>query len=205
MTTRGNQQGMALIAVLLILTIVTLLAAAGMQAATQQQTMAGGVRNHVLAFDAAQSALSAGEASLNGAAIPTSSGYYLNPAALPSSSFTGTQEAGWLAFFQNTNNGVAVYSGKLSGVAQPPEYVVEKLESTGSGNAGYYRITAIGYGATGDTQVIVQEVYDVVPSQSQSGSQSTGQSGQNGNNQGQSGSQGGGDGGDGGNNRGNDS
>jgi len=67
-----------------------------------------------------------------------------NPAVVPYGHFTGA--------------GLATGKGLLP--ARPPAYLIEKIAPPGAGEAlgGFYRITAVGFGSRGTTQVVLQSV-----------------------------------------------
>ena len=166
----ARQHGAALIISLIFLVLLTLIAVSAMQGTILQERMAGNTRNQMLAFQAAEAALSAGENSLAASGLPSGAGYYMNPAALPSATYTSSQD--WINTFSWSSTTAATYTGTLNGVAAPPQFVVERLTSTpptckapcnaGTGaspGSGYYRITARGVGGTTNAVVILQEVY----------------------------------------------
>lgn len=68
-----------------------------------------------------------------------------NPALVPYGHFTGAS--------------LATGSGLLP--ARPPAYLIEKIAPPGAAEAhgAFYRITAIGFGSRGATQVVLQAVY----------------------------------------------
>ena len=85
----GNRQkGAALVTSLIILLMLTLMGVAAMQTTTLEEKMAGNLRNENLAFQAAEAALRAGEAYLQGFAIgpfvadTSETNLALNPAGL---------------------------------------------------------------------------------------------------------------------------
>jgi type IV pilus assembly protein PilX len=68
-----------------------------------------------------------------------------NPALVPYGHYTGASLA----------------TGKGLLPARPPAYLIEKIAPPGAGEAlgSFYRITAIGFGSRGATQVVLQAVY----------------------------------------------
>ena len=60
-TNKSRQQGVALIMSLVILLVLTILGIQGMQTSTFEEKMAGNFRDKQMAFEAAESALKAGE------------------------------------------------------------------------------------------------------------------------------------------------
>lgn len=172
-SSRSRQRGVALIISLIFLVLLTLIAVSAMQGTILQERMAGNTRNRMLAFQAAEAALKAGEASIGGGSLPSGTGYYMTTGSLPSTNFTSSQD--WTTFNWGSSTAVTYNNGTLNGVAQPPQYVVERLTLTKpagcsggsvtnitfgpSAGDGYFRITARGVGGTTNAAVILQEIY----------------------------------------------
>jgi type IV pilus assembly protein PilX len=57
--------------------------------------------------------------------------------------------------------GASLVTGKGLLPARPPAYLIEKIAPPGAGEplGGFYRITAVGFGSRGTTQVVLQSVY----------------------------------------------
>lgn len=165
----SRQSGATLIISLLFLVLVTLLAMAGMRGTLLQERIAGNTQNRMLAFQAAEAALSAGENDLANSALPTGTGYYMIPGTSPA---VGYGDLDWAGFSWSTNS-VQLAANTLAGVADQPRYVIERLTvgppSSGSQihaigfgpnhGSGYFRITARGEGKTSDSVVILQETF----------------------------------------------
>jgi type IV pilus assembly protein PilX len=158
-----TQSGAVLVISLIFLLLLTLVGVSGSQMTSMEEKMSGNSKNHNLAFQAAESALRAGETAI--ATLPTSALY------------SGTvSEINWS---NDTTGKVQTYNGgSLYGVIQPPKYVVTYLSSTtslassaGSGDSmeaggtlgasseNWYVITARGYGGTANSIVTLQSVY----------------------------------------------
>lgn len=147
-----RQQGSALIVALVFLLVMTLIGTTAMQGTSQQESMAGNVRNRNLAFQAAEAALRAAENALDGGATGT---------ALVSN-------RDWTTFDWTTATG---YVGALDQIIAPPRYVIENVgwvttsggESLAVNTPGmgseFYQITARGLGGTADAVVILQTTY----------------------------------------------
>lgn len=152
-----RQSGTVLIVSLIMLTLLTLIGATSSQVTGMEEKMSGNSKNLNLAFQAAESALRAGEAAT---ATITSSGYY-----------TGSmQSIDW-----NNANAKTYTSGTLTGVYQAPKYIIEAPTYTpggddsggtievpaagGSSNVAWYRITARGTGGTPNSMVTLQTYY----------------------------------------------
>ncbi len=171
-----HQHGFVLIMSLVILLIVTTLGASLIQTGTLEEKMAAATRNKNIAFQAAEAALLDAEKSIAAAtsglepqaALATcisSSGYC---GGLPSDGSNRWQQTGW-----DWSNGKNVDMSKIDPNAQSARYLIEFLKTVGNDNimimnigdatannpVNYYRITAIGYGANDQAQVILQSTY----------------------------------------------
>ena len=154
----SRQRGIALIVTLILLLTMTLIGLTGMRTNTQQERMAGNVRDRNLAFQASESALMAGEDAVSDATTFTIGGPWLAEAtdldaALPS----GNHWEPW----QNAQLTVLV--------AQDPEYVIEpagiatldpeKEYTVADVEFENFRVTARGYGGTQQAQVMVESLF----------------------------------------------
>lgn len=133
MRNHNLQQGSALIICMVFLLLLTIMGVSSMQSATLQEKMAGNAVDENRAFQRAEAALRAGEAAL-----------------------------------QSSTSGVAVdEDASLPGLGSVPSSGWQLVES----NAGYYhttklgsanevyRVTAVGYGLSADTRVVLQSTY----------------------------------------------
>ncbi len=169
------QSGAVLIISLIILLLLTLIGATAIQTTSLEEKMAGNLRDENLAFQAAETALRAGETRLNSPASLTfvntgTEGLYSVSSTIPTASAILTTRF-W------TENPVAHYiGGTLSPVNDAPHYIIEKLLSTPSmcpnplnslefGQANplvnWYRIIARGTGATDNAVVTLQSIYKI--------------------------------------------
>lgn len=153
----AHQSGAVLIVSLIMLLLLTIIGVTGSQVTGLEEKMAGNSKDYNLAFQAAESALRAGEATTAGS--PT-----LYVKAKP------TDPIDW------KNAAVTNYlGGTLKGV-QAPAYIIELLPSTsGTGTCPgaslesgttdpcppvtWYRITARGTGGTLNAVVLLQSIY----------------------------------------------
>lgn len=168
-STLRHRHGAALIASLIFLLIMTLIGVTGLQVSSMEEKMTGNMRDRDLAFQAAESALRAGETFMTAATLPAfdgTGGHYLTSTA--QATFWDTID--WTAPAQ-----VTTYTGgTLSNVYAAPAYIVEQLptlpgvDTGGSleagtppsgGNVSWYRITARGMGGTASAVVILQSIY----------------------------------------------
>lgn len=162
-----RQRGMSLIIGLLMLTLLTLLALAGMEVATLQGRMAGNTQDRMIALNAAEAALRDCEQVLQNASLPPfdgTNGLY-RPAPL------GTAPV-WTNIDWTQDGTTRIYSNRLSGVMLPPRCIIEELpplprrggdDSLAAGRPlpelGLYRVTAKGYGTLRGTVVTLQTTY----------------------------------------------
>jgi len=169
------QRGSALIVALVFLLAMTLIGVTAMQGTTQQESMAGNARQRNLAFQAAEAALRAGEAVLQGATLPAFDNAGSNLGFRQP--VTPTTDVGtywldtycWVVKTGCTNAESQAYSGTLSEISAPPRYVVEELPRVtlpgGSlkfgalPDTGFYRVTARSLGGTADAVAILQTTY----------------------------------------------
>jgi type IV pilus assembly protein PilX len=155
-----HQSGAVLVISLIMLLLLTLIGVTGMQTTGLEEKMAGNMRDRNLAFQAAESALSAAEASLS-PTLPNfvtsgTNGYYSSAAAMPaidSDTFWATG---------NTHT----YSGDtLVGIdsSLQPRYIIQDLGCATATCPGVhnYRITARATGGTSSAVVILQSVFQL--------------------------------------------
>jgi type IV pilus assembly protein PilX len=156
-----QQSGAVLAISLIMLLLLTLIGITGTQTSSLEEKMAGNMRDKDLAFQAAESALAAAEASLS--APPAfddagSDGFYAESSTIPTASAILT-DAFW------TSNPVATSSiNSLSNEIPPPVYIIQKLGSTCLAppcSFTTYRITVRATGRSPDTVVILQSVYNL--------------------------------------------
>ena len=167
-----KQSGMVLMISLIFLVLLTLLAVSAMQGTILQERMAGNTRDRMLALEAAETALRVGSNILgNPGGLPSGTGMYMVPLTSPAAAYTFTQQ--WDTYPWSTSAATLAGGSSISGVAQQPQYVIERLSTTppsggtqvaaigfapGAGH-GYFRITSRGVGATVNASVILQEFY----------------------------------------------
>ncbi len=155
------QQGSALIIALVFLLAMTLIGTTAMQGTSQQENMAGNVRDRNLAFQAAEAALRAGERDL------------INTINLPVAVQAQNTGDSWMNYFQNfpsffLNNTVNPPAAgnvvALTQVGQQPSYVIENMNNADIACLSNLmlncsRITARGVGGTRNAVVILQSMY----------------------------------------------
>jgi len=174
-----RQRGSTLIVALVFLLAMTLIGVTAMQGTTQQESMAGNLRQRNLAFQAAEAALRNGESLLTQAVLPTFNNTGANLGLRQSVTPTADIGTFWLdTYCWVVKTGCAAaesqqYAGlPLGDVVSQPLYVIEELppvpknpDSGGSvkfqalSEEYFYRVTARGLGGTTDALVILQSTY----------------------------------------------
>jgi type IV pilus assembly protein PilX len=166
------QRGAALITSLVILLVLTVLGISAMKSSNLQENIVGNLRDHDLAFQAAETGLRAAEGSLDAIVtipVPDDSGtngvysrnyFYNNFGAMNS-----------LAYNTGVWSSATVYATPLPEVSANPSYLTEfeqKIaddldpESAAKGKGRYYyRITARGFGSSQHSAILLQEVYGI--------------------------------------------
>ncbi len=163
---RCAQMGSVLIVSLLILLVMTLIGVTALQTTTLEEKMAGNLRDHDVAFQAAEAALRDAEAFLDAivspAAFDGTNGLYGESDIEPDH----TDSAGWATSVSRA------YTGSISGVTTAPRYYIKYIRNLqvdpGAMNLGGYgtrqagsvvsvfRVTVRGTGARNTTQVILR-------------------------------------------------
>src|SRR3990167_987338 len=157
--------GFALISTLIMLTIVSILAIAGIQVSQIQEKASRAVQDKTIAFRAAESALLGGETWLLSQAtepseFSTCSAYpCLDPNDL-NSDFSSKNNTWWI-------NNAVLYQTTLYGISAQPYYVIEYIRFVPDtpivGNSNYptegvyyYRLSTHGNGASNDGVSVLQ-------------------------------------------------
>lgn len=163
----AGQRGAVLVVSLLVLLLLTLLTLTAIQASTVQERLAGNARSLDLALQAAEAALREAEGRLESTVLPAADGsagwYHYDLAPAPDWS----DPASWTS---SSRLGYPLDADDGWSVAAAPEFALEELpplpDPGGSLEAGgalpddvVYRVSARGYGATGNTFVILQTTY----------------------------------------------
>lgn len=148
-----KQYGAVLIVSMLILLVMTIIGLAGMQVTSLEEKMTGNMRDRNLAFQAAESALRAGEAAAAAYAAQhtADAATYPTPVTCPAPNINPTPKPAWLfnpldancdgttdidannnpiQVWNNiawTNNNSFLYAGSLADLSVNPRYIVEVL------------------------------------------------------------------------------
>lgn len=172
------QRGVALFVSLVFLVILTLLGVAAFQSATLQEKMTGNLRDQSVAFQSAEAALRDGESVAATLNIATPADYSCTGVACrptfcdsggtctPAAGTPQWQNVSWAPASTTT---VMISSG-ITGVAQEPRYLIEKMNSfvpdsgsqkvpTTSNLVTPFRVTAVGWGSNVLSRSTLQSVY----------------------------------------------
>lgn len=176
----STQQGVVLVVALIMLLLLTIIGLAGMRSTLLEERMAGNLRDHNLAFQAAEAALREGETNGVQACLISgfngSSGCYDLTVACQNDDAADDDASCWTgrdnpaAWANWTTSGRAPVS-TIPLVDSQPRYVVERVTSTSVKKTEslkssteyeevtYYRVTARGVGGNPNTVAIVQSTY----------------------------------------------
>jgi type IV pilus assembly protein PilX len=168
----ARQRGAILVVVLMFLTVLTVLAVAAFSTGAAEEKMARNIRDHNIAFQAAEAALQDARMDLLGQgptakrrSIDTTSAFTANCDAGLCTKWDVTKTPYWTDTDSSASkwaNGVkyGTYTGRLlvlktdanalsTGVARKPEYLIEYVSTSGADIT--YRLTARAWGATART------------------------------------------------------
>jgi len=173
-----KQQSGAVLAIgLIMLLLMTLIGLTGTRVTGLEERMAGNNNDRNLAFQAAESALRAGEAYLaNTSPLPSfnncTNGLYPNGGTGCASPNVSSTTAPMPPVWENidwTANSVA-YAGSL-GISVSPRYIIELMPCRDANSDGdcsdagvdqnVYRITARATGATADAVIMLQSILEI--------------------------------------------
>lgn len=171
-----HERGVVLIVSLIMLLLMTIIGVSGMQSTTLEEKMAGNMRNKNLAFQAAESALEAGEIFLGTKKSAELSALVFSCAGTDglftqSGVCSGTatkpiwdDDTVWAN--DKTNVKSVSYPGKFADIQASPRYIIEDLGLTdchgsgaGTNDCRHFRVTARAVGGTADAVVIVQSIF----------------------------------------------
>lgn len=166
-----RQGGAALVVGLIFLVLMTLLGVTAFGINVLEERMAGHTRDRTLAFQAAEAALRECEA--RGSTV--SQGPFKAARWAPIRPAAGADRTDWDAAWGSDGRGggsTALATGTIPDVSGQPRCIVEETgqrvtcpgnESLGTGgainDAMLYRVTARGYGVSGQTLVVLQSVF----------------------------------------------
>lgn len=178
--TSGNlhnkQKGVVLVIGMLILIVLTFIGLAGMKMTTFEEKMAGNIKDKHVAFEAAESAVTAAEAFIDANVITVgdfdtdgSDGLYNNDKEKI------WKLVDWYGVDGSNDNEAIEHSSFTNNVNRPPRYVVEYYGSilddidkvnldnygsgVGAGQTELFRVTARGTGTSDNAVVILRTTY----------------------------------------------
>lgn len=159
------QTGVALVIGLMLVIVFALIGVTAMNTTRLQEQMAGNMQSYLLAFNASESALRAGEQALNDADCPVTTApgitIYDVEAVSVDDGITDV-ESFWYDRAWPTNIGVAVdynFSGaQYANLAQQPRYLIEDVPNTGSGANNLVIETHGGNSGSGNTDIIYEKL-----------------------------------------------
>lgn len=171
-----RQRGAILLFCLVFLAVLTMMGLSGMESATLEERMSGNMRDHEVAFNAAESALQGGEAWLvlqNNLPVTSTNGsttVWAEDSMDPDVSdglywwdHNNINPAWW------TNNGIAI--DEMAQVDEQPRYLIEEYRTVDSGQSiaigsgevtvprVFHRVTARGVGINPNTEAVVQSTF----------------------------------------------
>ncbi|MFL0810778.1 MAG: pilus assembly protein [Agarilytica sp.] len=176
----NHQSGAALVISLIILLVLSIIGIQGLQSTTLEEKMAGSFRDRAIALEAAEAGLAAAESYLNRYEMvrptPADTDYIWEYGS--SQANTDFANLGSWADAENNSTNVFTSSDHLWNAA--PKFFIEERgliteEESAGKNAGVgsredtpnntvevwgYRITAIGYGSSPNSQVVLQANYE---------------------------------------------
>lgn len=163
-----RQNGMILIAGLILLLVITLIGVTSMQSVTLSEKMAANMRDSNVAFHATESALSDAEQWLQQQASQPAavSACDAPPCAVWEHNVLGTMAGRTHSWWQAQ---AQPFSSNIAGIYSQPRYIIEEFgfvpnelsvdaRAKGMGYH-YYQVTARGTGGSDTTQVIIQSIY----------------------------------------------
>jgi Tfp pilus assembly protein PilX len=167
------QAGVVLAISLIMLLLLTLIGTTAVRVTGLDEKMAGNMRDRNLAFQAAESALNAGEAAAETTTISACPATAPNPTGFYQSrdvNCDGVQETTpiWNSIDWNTQ--AVHYSGALANISTNPRYIIEDMGLTCASpttpcpavdQRRNFRITARASGGTADSLVMLQSIYQV--------------------------------------------
>lgn len=154
-----HQSGAVLVVSLIMLLLLTIISVAGMQTTSLEEKMTGNQRDRNQAFQAAESAIRAGEKFLTQATLPTfngTNGLYSQTGTPPGA------DSNWASY------STVSYSYDSDLVSAAPQYVIQRLpdveggsslDASSYGQSEMYRLTARGVGGTSTAVVVIQTTY----------------------------------------------
>ena len=177
---RAEEQGVALVVVMVLLVVVTLLALASLRNAILEERMSAAVYDRSLAFQAVEAALREGEALAAARPEPVAGSACVAGLCGKPDPDVASDNARWLAdgFWDDASGTWRAATVEVGGITASPRFIVELLDdglpasgecttsidvspdAACSGTVNHYRITAYSH-AEGRADVMLQSIYAV--------------------------------------------
>lgn len=159
----NRTRGATLIVGMILLMLMTSIALTTLKAVKTDEHLTGNLQDRNLAFQAAEAGLREAEGVLEQPSLPPFNGsnglYLFSDANVPSP-------------FGFTHDSARRYGETLTGVDQEPLYIIERMEAGveqgdslltgvryGSDRRASYRVTALGFGGSATTRVVLQTTF----------------------------------------------
>ncbi len=173
---RTRQKGVVLVTSLVLLLVMTLIGLTGMQVTSLEEKMASNMRDSNLAFQAAETALRAGETIVSPAALLPNftnagiNGFYRSSSPAPILTQIDDNTV-WVNASANAQTAVynpTATTGNFANIISAPQYIIQRINVGAGGGSldgsippttSTYRITARGVGATTSAVAIVQTIF----------------------------------------------
>lgn len=176
----SRQSGAVLIVSLIILLLMTLIGVTSLRTTTLEERMAGNMRDHMLAFEAAEAALEAAEQFIDSSVVSLgafdgdgSDGLYDD--TVPTDPDKSIWEIVDWTGGDGGNDNEVLSASAIPGVGTPPKYVIQHYgsievdvdktnmsgygQNTGAGEVQMFHITVRGTGGSNNAVVILQSTY----------------------------------------------
>lgn len=151
-----KQSGVVLIVSLIMLLLLTLIGVSGVQTTALEEKMASNSRDQNIAFQAAEAALRAGEALIEGSASVDKTDFTTTPVNADGLHLV-TENLDYKAAATWGNAESVEYATTIPLVAAKPRYYIEYIKDTAPNS--YFRVTARGTGAQSTSHVYLRSHY----------------------------------------------
>jgi type IV pilus assembly protein PilX len=169
-----REQGVALFIALVVLLIITILGISGLQTTTLEERMAAGARDRDLAFQAAEAALTQGEAFVETLGPADMNQFTANTNGLYVPPTDPDDPPRWEEVDWENDTGIPTVGVSIDGLASQPKYIIEHMttlqaedDALNISNLGtpigapteIFRVTAYAQGGTARAVVMLQATY----------------------------------------------
>lgn len=169
-TARNPQTGAALLMALVFLVLLTIISLSSMQATTLEEKMAGNLRDHDVALQAAETALRDAESYITANTLSFTStctgGLCTNGVGVPTWSTYAWDNTKNASYNTSPSPAASVTGSAIPAVAKQPRYFIVDLgpnsviyPGCSGGSAQGFKIIARGWGQSDSTTVTLQEIF----------------------------------------------